>query len=147
GGGSSTSNNMAGMAGMPGMEGMGQPKAAGAGDVVAMSQQQIAAAGIELARPITGGSGGSLQAAALIEGDPDATRVVAVPIEGRVVALTRNLGDYVRRGETLAIIESREAASLQADVERARSRLNLAQATLNRDRALYQRGFRARAQL
>jgi cobalt-zinc-cadmium efflux system membrane fusion protein len=107
-----------------------------------MTPQQIAAAGIELTRPIIGGSSGAIQAAALIEADPDGMRVVAVPIEGRIVALTRNLGDYVRRGDTLAIIESREAASLQGEVERTRSRLNLARATVNRDRALYQRGFR-----
>ena len=145
GSGGSSSNGMAGMAGMEGMN--GAEKAAGAGGFVAMSPQQIAAAEITLARPTMGGGGGAIQAAALIQSDPDATRVVAVPIEGRVVALTRNLGDYVRRGDTLAIIESREAASLQADVERARSRLNLARATLNRDRALYQRGFRPLAQL
>ncbi|MEA3029049.1 MAG: rane fusion protein heavy metal efflux system [Sphingomonadales bacterium] len=138
GGGGGASNEVAGMDGL----GMGGEKAGGPGGVVPMTPQQIAAAGIELTRPIIGGSGGSIQAAALIESDPDATRVVAVPIEGRIIALTRNLGDYVRRGDTLAIIESREAASLQAEVERARSRLLLARATLNRDRALYQRGFR-----
>jgi cobalt-zinc-cadmium efflux system membrane fusion protein len=144
--GGGTSNNMAGMAGMEGME-MGGGKAGAPASVVAMTPQQIAAAGIELARPIVGGSGGSIQAAALIESDPDGMRVVAVPIEGRIIALTRNIGDYVRRGQTLAIIESREAASLQADVERARSRLTLARATLNRDRALYDRGFRPRREL
>jgi cobalt-zinc-cadmium efflux system membrane fusion protein len=138
GGGGGASNEMAGMEGM----GAGREKAGGPGSVVAMTPQQIAAAGIELTRPIIGGSSGAIQAAALIESDPDGMRVVAVPIEGRIVALTRNVGDYVRRGDTLAIIESREAASLQAEVERARSRLNLARATLNRDRALYQRGFR-----
>ena len=116
------------MAGMEGMEGMGQggEKAASAGGFVAMSPQQIAAAGIELIQPSIGGSSGGIQAAALIESDPDGTRVVATPIEGRIVALTRNLGDYVRRGDTLAVIESREAASLQAEVEKARSRVKLA---------------------
>lgn len=137
------------MAGMEGMEGMGQggEKAASAGGFVAMSPQQIAAAGIELIQPSIGGSSGGIQAAALIESDPDGTRVVATPIEGRIVALTRNLGDYVRRGDTLAVIESREAASLQAEVEKARSRVKLASATLNRDLALYKRGFRPRSAL
>lgn len=137
GSGSSSSNEMAGM------EGMGQGGQKAAGGFVTMSPQQIAAAGIELTQPIIGSSSGAIQAAALVESDPDGTRVVAAPIEGRIVALTRNLGDYVRRGDTLAIIESREAASLQAEVERARSRLKLARATLSRDLALYKRGFRA----
>jgi membrane fusion protein, heavy metal efflux system len=144
GSGSSSSNEMAGMAGM---EGMTQGGNKAAGDVIAMSPQQIATAGIELTQPIIGGSSGGIQAAALIESDPDDTRVVATPIEGRIVALTRNLGDYVRRGDTLAVIESREAASLQAEVEKARSRLNLARVTLDRDRALFKRGFRPKSQL
>jgi cobalt-zinc-cadmium efflux system membrane fusion protein len=132
---------------MAGMEGMGQGGEKAAGGVITISPQQIAAAGIELTRPIVGGGSGAIQAAALVEGDPDATRVVAAPIEGRIVALTRNLGDPVRRGDTLAVIESREAASLQAEVEKARSRLNLARATLNRDLALYKRGFRPKSAL
>jgi membrane fusion protein, heavy metal efflux system len=141
GSGGSSSNDMAGM------EGMGQGGPTTAGGLVTISPQQIAAAGIELSQPIIGGGSGAIEAAALIEGDPDGTRVVAAPIEGRVVALTRNLGDYVRRGETLAVIESREAASLQAEVEKARSRLKLAGATLNRDLALYKRGFRPKSAL
>jgi cobalt-zinc-cadmium efflux system membrane fusion protein len=132
---------------MAGMEGMGQGGEKTAGGVITMSPQQIAAAGIELTQPIIGGSSGAIQAAALVESDPDSTRVIAAPIEGRIIALTRNLGDYVRRGDTLAVIESREAASLQGEVEKARSGLNLARATLNRDRALYKRGFRPLSQL
>jgi cobalt-zinc-cadmium efflux system membrane fusion protein len=112
-----------------------------------MSPQQIAAAGIELTQTVIGGGTSAIQAAALVDSDPNGTRLVAVPIEGRVVALTKNLGDYVRRGETLAVIESREAASLQADVEKARSRLKLADVTLKRDRDLNKRGFRPKGQL
>jgi cobalt-zinc-cadmium efflux system membrane fusion protein len=141
GSGSSSSNDMAGM------EGMAQGGEKGAGSFITMSPQQIAAAGIELTQPSSGGGSGAIQAAALVESDPDRTRVVAAPIEGRIVALTRNLGDHVGRGDTLAVIESREAASLQAEVEKARSRLKLAGATVNRDRALYKRGFRAQSAL
>jgi cobalt-zinc-cadmium efflux system membrane fusion protein len=135
--------------GLAGMEGMGQggEKAAGAGSFVTISPQQITAARIELTQPIIGNGSSAIQAAALVESDPDGTRVVAAPIEGRIVALTRNLGDSVRRGDTLAVLESREAASLQSEVEKARSRLYLAQVTVNRDRALYKRGFRPKAEL
>jgi cobalt-zinc-cadmium efflux system membrane fusion protein len=129
------------------MEGMEQGGKKAAAGFITMSPQQITAAGIELTQPTVGGSSGSIQAAALIESDPDGTRVIAAPVEGRIIALTRNLGDYVRRGDTLAIIESRQAASLQGEVEKARSRLNLARATLNRDQALYKRGFRPRSAL
>jgi cobalt-zinc-cadmium efflux system membrane fusion protein len=142
GSGGGSSNEMAGMEGM-GRGGGGKA----AGSFITMSPQQIAAAGIELTQPIIGGSSGAIQAAALIESDPDGTRVIAAPVEGRLIALTKNLGDYVRRGDTLAVIESRQAASLQGEVEKARSRLNLARATLNRDQALFKRGFRPRSAL
>lgn len=112
-------------------------------DEIKLTREQITTAGIDVVSPTVGDSGGAIEIPAQIESDPDATRVVAAPIEGRVVALTRNLGDSVRRGDTLAILESREAASLQADVETARTRLALARANLDRDEALYKRGFRA----
>lgn len=109
---------------------------------VSLTAEQISAAGITLVRPSAGGEGAAIEASALIESDPQSTRIVAAPLEGRVVALNHNLGDTVRRGETLAVIESREAASLQADVESARTRLDLARATLDRDETLFARGFR-----
>ena len=107
-----------------------------------LTAEQIASANITLIRPGRGGAGAAIEAPALLESDPDATRVVAAPLEGRVIALVRNLGDAVRRGDTLAVIESRQAAGLQAEVEKARTRLELARKTLARDEALYARGFR-----
>ncbi len=109
---------------------------------ITLTAEQIAAANVTIARPDRAGAGAAIEAPALIESDPDAMRVVAAPLEGRVVSLTRNIGDPVRRGDVLAVIESREAANLQAEVEKARSRLTLASATLSRDEALYARGFR-----
>jgi cobalt-zinc-cadmium efflux system membrane fusion protein len=52
------------------------------------------------------------------------------------VALTRNLGQSVGRGETLAVIESREAAQLNGEVQ-ARARLALANSNLAREQRLF----------
>ncbi len=101
-----------------------------------LTPQQIAAAGITLERPIPAGSG-ALVLPGTIESDPDAIRLVSAAIGGRVVALTRNLGQPVARGETLAIIESREAATLKAEVAAAEARRALAQATLRREQRLF----------
>ncbi|MEZ0244196.1 MAG: efflux RND transporter periplasmic adaptor subunit [Sphingomonas sp.] len=111
---------------------------------IALTPQQIATAGIELTHPSIGGSGGVIELPATIEGDPQGTRVVSAAIGGRVVALTRNLGETVRRGDTLAIIESQDAAALNAEVEKARARAGLARSNLARDEALLARGFRAK---
>lgn len=104
--------------------------------VVALTAQQIRAAGIEVVRPTVGG-GGTLTLPATIEGDPQGTQVVSAAIGGRVVALNRNLGEPVSRGQVLAVIESREAASLRAEVEAARARAALAQSNLAREQRLF----------
>lgn len=111
---------------------------------VALTPQQIATAGIELTHPSIGGSGGVIELPATIEGDPQGTRVVSAAIGGRVVTLSRNLGEGVRRGDTLAVIESQDAAALNAEVEKAKARADLARSNLNRDEALLARGFRAK---
>ena len=86
---------------------------AGEEGLVRLTPQQIATARIAVAHPARGGMG-AITLPATIEGDPQGMQVVSAAIGGKVVALTRNLGQGVRRGETLAVIESREAASLQA---------------------------------
>jgi len=103
---------------------------------VTLAPDQIAAAGIQLARPTVGGSG-TIELPATIEGDPQGTQVVSAAIGGRVVSLTRNLGQSVSRGTTLAVIESREAAQLKGDVEAARARLQLANSNLAREQRLF----------
>lgn len=103
---------------------------------VTLSADQIAAAGIQLGRPTLGGSG-TIELPATIEGDPQGTQVVSAAIGGRVVALTRNLGQAVRRGQTIAVIESREAAQLKGEVEASRARLALAESNLAREQRLF----------
>ncbi len=112
-------------------------KASGDPTVAMLSAQQIADAGIEVTRPTVGGVTGAIELPATIEGDPQGVQVVAAPIGGRLVSLTRNLGQSIARGETLAIIESREAASLNAEVEAAGARSALAQSNLRREQRLF----------
>ena len=123
-------------AGMEGME-KGEAGKPADKDAVTLSAQQIADAGIEVGRPTIGGIAGAIELPALIQGDPQGVQVVSATIGGRLVALNRNLGQSVGRGETLAIIESREAASLNAEVEAARARSALAQSNLRREQRLF----------
>ncbi len=114
------------------------PKEAGHADedVVTLSADQITAAGVQVAAPLVGGSG-TIELPATIDGDPQATQVVSAAIAGRVVALNRNLGESVARGQTIAVIESREAAQLKGEVEAARARLTLASSNLAREQRLF----------
>ncbi|TPG47154.1 efflux RND transporter periplasmic adaptor subunit [Sphingomonas glacialis] len=106
------------------------------GGAVTLSADQIAAAGVQIGRPVTGGAG-TIDLPATIEGDPQGMQVVSAAIGGRVVALTRNLGQSVGRGQTIAVIESREAAQLKGEVEASRARLALATSNLGREQRLF----------
>ncbi|QXQ07488.1 efflux RND transporter periplasmic adaptor subunit [Sphingosinicellaceae bacterium] len=110
---------------------------ASAPDVVRLTPQQITAAGIALVRPAIGGGGGAIELPGTIAGDPQGTQIVSAAIDGRLVSLTRNLGQSVRRGDTLAVIESREAAQLNAEVEAAAARAALARSNLAREQRLF----------
>jgi cobalt-zinc-cadmium efflux system membrane fusion protein len=103
---------------------------------IRLSPQQIRAAGIELVRAIRGGNG-TLTLPATIEGDPQGLQAVSAAIGGRVVSLTRNLGQSIDRGQVLAVIESREAATLNAEIETTRARLALAETNLRREERLF----------
>ena len=103
---------------------------------VYLTQDQITSANIQIGKPLVGGAG-TLELPAIIEGDPQGTQVVSAAIGGRVVSLTRNLGQSVGRGETLAVIESREAAMLKGEVEASRARLALANSNLAREQRLF----------
>jgi len=135
GGGNSEAGEKAGAEKTEGAE-AGEAKE-GQKDIVTLSAQQIADAGIEVTRPTVGGVAGAIELSATIEGDPQGVQVVSTSVGGRLVSLTRNLGQSVSRGDPLAIIESREAASLKAEVEAARARSALAQSNLRREQRLF----------
>ncbi len=135
GGGTSEAGEKAGAEKTEGAE-AGETKG-GPKDTVTLSAQQIADAGIEVTRPTVGGVAGAIELSATIEGDPQGVQVVSTSVGGRLVSLTRNLGQSVGRGDPLAIIESREAASLKAEVEAARARSALAQSNLRREQRLF----------
>jgi len=103
---------------------------------VTLTAEQIALAGVELGRPTNDGAA-TIEIPAIVEGDPQATQVVSAAIGGRIVALNRNLGEGVGRGQTLAVIESREAAQIKGEVQAARARLALANTNLAREQRLF----------
>ncbi|WP_313032248.1 efflux RND transporter periplasmic adaptor subunit [Massilia alkalitolerans] len=105
-------------------------------DFVALSDQQIKAAGIEL-MPVRQSFAGAVEAPAVIAADPKHAAVVSSAVGGRVVEIRRNLGDPVARGDVLAVIESRDVAQLRADVEIAKRQYELSQANFAREERLY----------
>lgn len=108
----------------------------GEADTVHLTDAQIAAAGITL-ETVAADQAGVVVATAIVAADPTRSAIAAAAIGGRIAAVNRNLGEAVRRGDALAVIESREAAELTAEVEAARSRLGEATTTLEREERLF----------
>lgn len=57
---------------------------------------------------------------AKVQADPDRVVHIYPPVSGRLVSLNVRPGDEVKKGQTLAIIESSDAASALSDYEKAR---------------------------
>lgn len=105
-------------------------------DFVTLSDQQIRAAGIDVA-PVRQSFAGAIEAPAVIAADPKQAAVISSSVGGRVVEVRRNLGEAVSRGDVLAVIESRDIAQLRADIEIAKRQFELGQATFKREERLY----------
>jgi cobalt-zinc-cadmium efflux system membrane fusion protein len=79
----------------------------------------------------------AIPASATVEATPDAEAVLTARAPGRVTRVLKRLGDPVRQGEALAIVESREAAQMAADRSVANAKATLAQRNLAREKSLY----------
>jgi cobalt-zinc-cadmium efflux system membrane fusion protein len=76
-------------------------------------------------------------APATVTAAPNGEAVVTAHVAGTVIRLARQLGDAVRTGETLALVESREAAAMAAEQSVAASKADLARSQLAREQELY----------
>ncbi len=70
--------------------------------------------------------------------NPDREAHVTTRVPGRVVSIRRTLGDTVRVGETLALLESLELGQAEADFLEAQARADLARKMLDRQRKLFE---------
>ena len=113
-------------------------------DRVAISASQITSAGIELLNVGETSTGAELIAQGTVASTPNGLAVLTAGAAGRVTAIDKRLGDPVRRGERIAALESRDAASITADSATAAAKLRLARATFERERHLYEAKVTAR---
>lgn len=116
-------------------------------DTVAMYSQAISATGIELETVSAGGLGAEVIATATVAPSPTGEALVTARAAGTVTRVFKRLGDPVRAGEPLAIVQSRDAASIVADRSTASAKLVLAQKALARERFLYKERVSAKVDL
>ena len=114
-------------------------------DSVFLTAQAIAASAIGVAPAASGELDAAIPAAATVEATPDAQAVLTARSPGTVTRIFKRIGDPVRAGETIALVESRDASSIAADRAAASARVTLAGRQLARERSLLAQGVSPRA--
>lgn len=107
--------------------------------VIAMSEEQIGAAGIRLAAIGGGTIARRIAVPGAVAPNADSLARVAARVTGTVVELRRRLGESVAAGDVLAVVESREIAEAKAEYLAALRTEALARNTAERERRLFER--------
>jgi cobalt-zinc-cadmium efflux system membrane fusion protein len=115
--------------------------------VVTLSEDAVARAGIEVATVGTSAVASRLRIPGIVQ--PNAYRSVAVTsvVAGRVISVTAESGQHVRRGQTLTEIYSPELAEAQTRYLSSRAELDAHEQELRRTEKLVQIGAASRQEL
>lgn len=116
----------------------------GEADAVAMTAEAIKASGILVQQVSVGGFTGEILAQGTVNASPSGQAVLTARAAGAVTRIYKRLGDPVRAGEALAVVESRDAAQIAADRTVASARADLAQKSLAREKRLFEQRVSAR---
>lgn len=111
---------------------------------VAMSDAVLKSAGVEI---LTAGPATivpTLKLPGEIAFNGERTVAVVPRVAGVVVAVNRDLGERVKQGDVLAIIDSQALADLRSRFAAARKRLTLARTTFDREKTLWEEKISAR---
>src|SRR3546814_8467244 len=126
------------------------PEAPAKAEAAPSNEVVISADGISLSQigvaPAAGGElDAAIPAAATVETTPDAVAVLTARAPGTVTRIFKRIGDPVRAGETLALVESRDASTIATDRDHAHARERLAPRQLEREKKLLGQGVSPRA--
>ena len=104
---------------------------------LALSPAAIQAADIGVEKAGAGGLDAEILAQASVVAAPDGQAVLTARAPGAVTRILKRLGDPVAAGETVAVVESREAAAIAAERRAADARAELARTALAREQRLF----------
>lgn len=112
--------------------------AAPAGDsIVTLDSVAQRLAGIELVTASTSANA-PLVANGTITYDANHVSVLAPRVEGRVISVRADLGQQVRAGTVLAILESAEVGQTRGELERAKAGVDVARRNYDREKRLFE---------
>lgn len=110
---------------------------------VQLSEAQIRAAGITVGEVSERDLAVPVEASAQIEAPPDRVARVGSRVSGRVVRVLAGIGDHVRTGSTVAVVDSPDLARAKADYLGTLAGAKLARANADREKALFDRRISA----
>ena len=113
---------------------------------IKMSPEQIQQAKIELGQVEPGVLGLHIVVPGTVQTDPDRMARIAGRVVGTVAELRKRLGDEVKKGEIVAILDSREVAEAKSEYYAARTNLELQQTLFERDKSLWDKKISAENQ-
>lgn len=102
-----------------------------------INEQQMKAAGIELAQTQPRDMGSMISLPGEIRFDEDHTAHVVPRASGVVESVQVNLGERVKKGQVLAVIASQQISDLRSELAGAQRRAELAKTTFERERQLW----------
>jgi len=114
---------------------------------ILMDEARAKAAGIVTEALQSGGLGAEILAQGVVASTPEGEAVLTARADGAIVRINRQLGDFVRAGEAVAVMESRDAASIAAERSSASANLALARSTYSREKKLFDAKVTARQDL
>ncbi|MFM9829115.1 MAG: efflux RND transporter periplasmic adaptor subunit [Sphingomonas sp.] len=114
---------------------------------ILMEESRAKAAGIVTEALQSGGLGAEILAQGVVASTPEGEAVLTARADGAVVRINRQLGDFVRAGEAVAVMESRDAASIAAERSSGSANLALARSTYAREKKLFDAKVTARQDL
>jgi cobalt-zinc-cadmium efflux system membrane fusion protein len=103
-----------------------------------LSAEQIAAAGIQLAQARAQSISLGLSFPGEVRFDEDRTAHVVPRVPGVVESVSVNLGQWVKKGQLLAVIASQQISDQRSEQAAAQRRLALARTTYEREKQLWQ---------
>lgn len=114
--------------------------------IVLIDKDQIEASSIGI-ETVQLGAATELVFPATVAAAPNASARIDARASGVVRSVNKALGDFVRRGEAIARIESADAAALASQVATARARVNELSAFYDREKRLFDANVTARQDL
>lgn len=114
---------------------------------VPMTAERMAASGIAVEAIAASSLANEIIAQASVKATPEGKALLTARADGAVVRINKRLADPVRAGETVALLESREAASFLAERNAAAARAQAARAAAAREQRLFTAKITARQDL